>query len=93
MSGCSGPSDSTDRQARLQDVRTDRSVLDSVTETIASFKTGLGRRDQSKVTEYLDAVRDVERRVQKAEEQVDQELPLGRPAGPEFLAGTTSTPS
>ena len=34
------------------------------------------------MTEYLDAVRDVERRIQKAEEQTDRELPVvEKPAG------------
>lgn len=77
-----GASDSTDTKARLGEIRTDKSVLDSVTAKIASFKTGIGARDRVKLSEYLDAVRDVERRVQKAEEQVARELPLvERPAG------------
>ena len=77
-----GASDSTDPKVRLGEIRTDRSVLDSVTDKVASFKTGLGARDKVKLAEYLDAVRDVERRVQKAEEQIGQELPLvERPRG------------
>jgi hypothetical protein len=77
-----GASDSTDTRARLGEIRTDQSVLDSVTAKIASFKTGIGARDRVKLSEYLDAVRDVERRVHKAEEQVSRELPLvERPAG------------
>jgi len=77
-----GASDSTDGKARRGDLKTDRSVLDSVTEKIASFKTGIGSRDRAKLAEYLDAVRDVERRVRKAEEQVARELPLvDRPVG------------
>jgi hypothetical protein len=77
-----GASDSTDTNARLGEIRTDQSVLDSVTAKIASFKTGIGAGDRVKLAEYLDAVRDVERRVHKAEEQVSRELPLvERPAG------------
>jgi Protein of unknown function (DUF1552) len=77
-----GASDSTDTSARLGEIRTDKSVLDSVTAKIASFKTGIGAQDRVKLAEYLDAVRDVERRVRKAEEQVSRELPLvERPAG------------
>jgi hypothetical protein len=77
-----GASDSTDTNARLGEIRTDKSVLDSVTAKIASFKTGIGAGDRVKLAEYLDAVRDVERRVHKAEEQVSRELPLvERPAG------------
>ena len=38
--------------------------------------------DRTKLTEYLDAIRDVERRIQKAEAQSDRELPLvDHPAG------------
>jgi hypothetical protein len=77
-----GASDSTDANVRLGEIHTDRSVLDSVTQKVASFKTGLGARDRTKLAEYMDAVRDVERRVQKAEEQVARELPVvARPVG------------
>jgi uncharacterized protein DUF1552 len=77
-----GASDSTDKRARLSEIKTDKSVLDSVTEKIGSFKVGIGPRDRAKLAEYLDAVRDVERRVRKAEEQVTRELPLvERPVG------------
>src|SRR5262249_17538150 len=49
---------------------------------------GLGPGDRGKLTEYLDAVRDVERRIQTAEEQSNREVPsVDRPAGiPESLA-------
>ena len=36
----------------------------------------LGRGDQAKLAEYLDSVRDVERRIQMAEEQNSRELPV-----------------
>ena len=77
-----GASDSTEPKVRLEEIRTDRSVLDSVTAKVSSVKTTLGARDQTKLAEYLDAVRDVERRVQKAEEQIARELPVvDRPVG------------
>jgi len=77
-----GASDSTDARSRLSEIRTDKSVLDSVTKKVNTFKTGLGAGDRHKLSEYLDAVRDVERRVQKAEEQVARELPVvDRPVG------------
>ena len=77
-----GASDSTGREARLWEIRTDRSVLDSVTRKAAGLRADLGAGDRAKLTEYLDAVRDVERRVRKAEEQVDRELPVvDRPVG------------
>jgi len=77
-----GASDSTEPSVRLAEIRTDRSVLDSVTAKVSSVKTTLGASDQAKLAEYLDAVRDVERRVVKAEEQVARELPVvDRPIG------------
>src|SRR5207237_5592286 len=47
----------------------------SVTDKLANLKKELGPQDQTKVNEYTDAVRDVERRIQRAEEQRDIELP------------------
>jgi hypothetical protein len=77
-----GASGSTDSKSRLREIMTDKSILDSVTEKVASFKTGLGAGDRTKLSEYMDAVRDVERRVRKAEEQVARELPVvDRPVG------------
>ena len=70
------------RRARLEQ---DRSLLDAVTGKIARLRRDLGPRDRNKLGEYLDAVRDVERRIRKAETQVDHPLPemtppLGIPA-------------
>ena len=59
-----------------------KSILDSVNGKLASLKQELGPQDQVKVNEYTDAVRDVERRIQKAEEQSDIELPtIEQPLG------------
>jgi hypothetical protein len=71
-----GATDSTDQQARLADIQKNRSILDSVTQKISGFKRGLSSGDRVRLAEYLDAVRDIERRIQKAEEQVGQELPV-----------------
>ena len=59
------------------------SLLDWVREDIARLQGQLGTADRSKVTEYLDTVREVERRIQKAEAQTfDSSLPdLDRPVG------------
>ncbi len=77
-----GDSGSTDRTARDARLRQHKSILDSVSEKLASLKKDLGPRDQAKVDEYSEAIRDVERRVQKAEEQSDLELPtLEQPQG------------
>ena len=68
------------RQAEL---RKKASLLDFVNEDIAKLKSKLGPDDRSKVSQYLDTVREVERRIQKAEaEAADSHLPdLDRPIG------------
>jgi len=77
-----GDSGSTDRAAREARLRQHKSILDSVTDKLASLKKDLGPQDQAKVNEYTDAVRDVERRIQRAEEQRDIELPtIEQPQG------------
>ena len=76
-----GDSGSTDPTARLARIQQDRSILDSVTARgRAPAADRSGRAIARKLDEYLDAIRDVERRIQKAEEQSDQELPLRRAA-------------
>jgi hypothetical protein len=59
------------------------SLLDWVREDIGRLQRQLGAADRTKVTEYLDTVREVERRIQKAETQtLDNPLPdLDRPVG------------
>ena len=77
-----GDSDTTDQVARRARMREDRSILDAVTDKAAAMQARLGPGDQLKLTEYLDGIRDVERRIQIAETQSIEELPLvDRPAG------------
>jgi hypothetical protein len=71
-----GDSASTDSSARLARIESDRSLLDSVTEKVGDLQRGLGAPDRVKLAEYLEAVRDIERRIQKAEGQSARELPL-----------------
>jgi hypothetical protein len=71
-----GTTETTDPRARLADIHKDRSILDSVGEDMAELARALGPGDQAKLTEYLDAVRDIERRIQKSEQQIDKQLPL-----------------
>jgi hypothetical protein len=70
-----GDSGSTDRTAREARLRQHKSILDSVSDKLASLKNDLGPQDRSKVDEYAEAIRDVEQRIQRAEEQRDVELP------------------
>src|SRR5215208_2600790 len=62
---------------RLQRTEEDRSVLDAITQQITGLQRKLGPKDRTAVTDYLESVREIERRIQIAErqQQVDLELP------------------
>lgn len=77
-----GSSDSTDARVRAARLKQDRSLLDSVNERVSQLQRKLGTADNRKMNDYLAALRDVERRIQKAEEQSSRELPdVHQPAG------------
>ena len=77
-----GDTGKTDWAAREARMRQHKSILDSVTQKLTALKKDLGPQDQTKVNEYTDAVRDVERRIQRAEEQSNIQLPaLEQPQG------------
>jgi hypothetical protein len=77
-----GDSDSTDPTIRRARMQTDRSLLDSVTQAATRLLRSVGAADRARLTEYLDGMRDVERRIQRAEEQSAREIPaVDRPAG------------
>jgi hypothetical protein len=71
---------STERRAAL---RAKASLLDSVAEEIARLQNTLGPGDRHRVNQYLQAVREVERRIQQAEANAQENpLPdLDRPVG------------
>jgi hypothetical protein len=71
-----GDHDSTDPAARQARRRQDRSILDAVTEKVAALQRDLGPVDRGRLNEYLDAVREIERRIQKAESQSAREVLL-----------------
>ena len=54
---------------RQKELRKNRSILDWVTEDMARLQRTLGAGDRTKVDQYLDAIREAERRIQKAEQQ------------------------
>lgn len=68
---------------RREELRKSGSLLDWVRSDIARLQRKLGPSDRTKVSEYLDTVREVERRIQKAEAATaDSQLPdLDRPVG------------
>jgi len=71
---------------RRAELKKDASLLDWVREDIARLQKKLGAGDRNKVNQYLDSVREVERRVQKAEAEAaesklkDLDRPIGVPA-------------
>ena len=74
-----GSTDSAERRA-IQ--RRNASILDSLSEATADLIRGLGPNDRARVSEYLDSIRDIERRIQIAEQESSRELPsLVRPSG------------
>src|SRR5689334_7717092 len=77
-----GASDSTDARVRAARLKQDRSLLDSVNDRVSQLQRKLGTADNRKMNDYLAALRDVERRIQKAEEQSSKQLPdVHQPAG------------
>jgi len=70
-------------EARRDALKRRASLLDSVTEEMRRFQLDLGAGDRNKVEEYFESVREVERRIQRAEANVaENPLPdLDRPVG------------
>jgi hypothetical protein len=59
----------------------DRSILDAISADVRHLRLKVGGTDRGKIDQYLDAVRDVERRIQLAERQGVTELTMGSPVG------------
>ena len=70
-------------EERRAALRQRASLLDSVAEDLSRLNRQLGANDRNKVNEYLESVREVERRIQQAESNtLDNPLPdLDRPVG------------
>jgi hypothetical protein len=77
-----GSSDTTDRRVRLAQTRKNRIVLDSLTGTVSSMQAKLSADDRRRMDQYLESVRDTERRLQRSEQKASEELPsVEQPAG------------
>jgi hypothetical protein len=72
-----------ERMARIQE---DRSILDAITKEASSLQVKLGPSDRQTMDQYLENIREIERRIQRAEKtQGDDALVLpSRPAGVPF---------
>jgi hypothetical protein len=76
--------DGTNATQRLSRKQQDRSILDSVSDKVARLQGGLDAGDRARLGEYLDNVREIERRIQKATQQSANnpdvpEAPVGIP--------------
>ena len=76
--------DGSNSALRLSRKKEDRSILDSVTEKVSRLQSKLDPSDRTRLTEYLDDIREIERRIQKAEQQSANEgnvpeAPVGVP--------------
>jgi hypothetical protein len=68
-----------ERQARLAN---QRSILDSIAEDAGDLQAGLGARDRARLSDYLDNLREIERRIQRVEARKDApETALDAPVG------------
>lgn len=78
-----GDSESTDPAIQRRRLAKQRSILDSIMDRVGRLSRDVGAGDRLKLNEYLDAVRDVERRIQKADSATDADgLPdMKRPRG------------
>jgi hypothetical protein len=75
------PGSAAERMIRL---RQNRSILDSVKGDINSLERGLDARDRVRLDQYLEHVREIESRIERAEKQTTSELvapraPIGIP--------------
>jgi hypothetical protein len=76
--------DGTNAAQRLSRKQQDRSILDSVSDKVARLRGTLDTGDRARLGEYLDDIREIERRIQRAAEQSATQLnvpeaPVGIP--------------
>jgi len=77
-----GDSGSTAKEAREARLRQQASILDAVLDKLNRLESKLGASDRHLVHSYTESVRDIERRIERAEQQIDMQLPeIDQPAG------------
>lgn len=81
--------DGKTREDRLARLEQNTSILDALTASVKDLNRDLGPRDQAKLTEYLENVREIERRIQQAEKQrAEYRLDLEAPPTPAGIPET-----
>jgi hypothetical protein len=63
-------------EERVRRMQQNRSILDSVKGDVSSLERGLGARDKVRLDQYLEHVREIEQRIQRAEKQATSEITL-----------------
>jgi hypothetical protein len=77
-----GEAGTTDPEVRLAMRKEERSILDALLDDVRGMRANLGGNDRGKIDQYLEAVRDVERRMQLADKQGNREIPqIDQPQG------------
>jgi hypothetical protein len=71
----------TDPKVRSAFREEDRSILDAISAEVKQLRIKVGGTDRDKIDQYLEAVRDVERRIQLAERQGEQDVTIASPIG------------
>lgn len=76
-----GTGTAADRRVQME---TDRSILDSVAEEATRLQGRVSPRDRARLTDYLDHIREIERRIQRSEAQANERVatpavPIGIP--------------
>jgi hypothetical protein len=67
--------------SRATHSRQQKSILDSITAEATDLRRSLGTRDRTRVNEYLDNLREIERRIQQAEAHGASNVSIGAPIG------------
>lgn len=76
--------DGSNDEQRLNRKLEDNSILDSISKNMGKLQNGLGSADRARISEYLDDIREIERRIQRATKQSASdvkvpEAPVGIP--------------
>ena len=71
--------DSADPLVRMQRIKKEQSILDSVREAANDLMKQVGTEDKLRLTEYLDGMRELEHRIQMVEQQSDIDLSIDEP--------------
>src|SRR5215469_6876355 len=64
------------RAQRIERMQENRSILDSVRQDVNDLERKLGTKDRARLNDYLDNLREIEQRIQKAEKQATTSVNL-----------------